>query len=121
MFPKNNIPNGLRVLVLLSLALLVIAACAPVAAPPAAQPTSAPAAQPTAAPAEPTAAPAEPTAAPAEPTAAASGADYDAAIRPATKRWKIGYGDGLAGTTMAAAMARRFSMTSPHGSSQFSI
>ncbi|MCC7161247.1 MAG: substrate-binding domain-containing protein, partial [Anaerolineae bacterium] len=93
MFRKNDLLKGLSVLALLSLALVVFAACAPAAAPPAAPPV---AAQPTAVPVEPTAAPAEPTTAPAQPTAATA-AEYKAEIRPATKRWKIGYGDGLAG------------------------
>ena len=54
-----------RILGLLVLASLLLAACAP-----AATPTAAPVVEPTAAPVQPTAAPVEPTAAPVEPTAA---------------------------------------------------
>ena len=82
----------------------VLAACAPATLPAVptaqAQPTAAaPTAVPPTTAAEPTtavAATAAPATAAAEPTTAAA-AEYKAEIRPATKKWKIGYGDGLAG------------------------
>ncbi len=103
-------PKYLSVIALLVVSLMIVAGCAPAALPTAVPPTAAP--QPTAAPAEPTAAPAEPTAAPAEPTTAAAeptteaGGEYSAEIRPATQRWKIGYGDGLAGIPFTETVTR---------------
>lgn len=115
MYRKNSIWKPLSILVLVVLALLAIAACAPItpaAAPSAAQPTAAPA---TAAPAtaapQPTAAAATeaPTTAAAQPTTA--GAEYKPEIRPATKKWKIGYGDGLAGIPFTASVTKSINDT----------
>ncbi len=108
---NNFVSKRLLVFALLGLAAVLLAACAQTAAPPAApaQPTAAPPA--TTAP-EPTTA--APTAAPAttapEPTAA-SAAEYKAEIRPATKRWKIGYGDGLAGIPFTDSVTKSINDT----------
>jgi ribose transport system substrate-binding protein len=103
MYQKKSISNRMRVLALLCLAVAVLGACAPVTAPSAA--TAVP--QPTSAPVQPTAVP--PTAGP-EPTTAPA-AEYKPEIRPATKKWKIGYGDGLAGIPFTATVTKSINDT----------
>lgn len=92
----------------LVLSLIWLAACAAPGAlpPPAPAPTQAVA--PSQAPA-PTQAPAQATTAPqptTAPTSASTTAEYKPEIRPATKRWKIGYGDGLAGIPFTASVTK---------------
>jgi len=92
-------------LVVVAAAILLLSACAgaPTAAP--VPPTSAPA-QATA-----TSAPAQATVAPAQATATSAPAAYKPTIRPAQKRWQIGYGDGYGGIPFTDSVTKSINDT----------
>ena len=96
--PKDNRKAILALVTVLALGFNLLAGCAPAA---------------TQAPAPATQVPAVATQVPAVTEAAAPAPvlDWKAVVRPATKKWKIGYGDGLAGIPFTASVTKSINDT----------